>query len=148
MTSRNDWGDEPPRRSQRGLERGDSPPMSRGSRAHVLSPAGPPVFSLAALVVVVAFTVVAFWLGHRASIGILDTGRSVDFNTLGYVVGCFVSIVALFRFLRADQRARDTRMYQSWRFGNARRIALWLAVSSWTLGAVHLLFWARDLTRP
>ena len=114
----------------------------------MLSSAGPPVFSLAALGVVVAFTIGAFWLGHRASIGILDTGRSVDFNTLGYVVGCFVSIVALFRFLRADQRARDTRMYQDWRFGNARRIALWLAVSGWVLGAAHLLFWARDLTRP
>jgi len=122
--------------------------MSRGSRASVLSPAGPPVFSLTALVVVVAFTAFAFWLGHRASVGILDTGRSVDFNTLGYVVGCFVSIVALFRFLRADQRARDTRMYSGWRFGSARRIALWLAVSGWALGATHLLFWARDLTRP
>lgn len=114
----------------------------------MLSPARPPVFSLAALVTVVAFTVAAFWLGHKASIGILDTGRSVDFNTLGYVVGCFVSIVALFRFLRADQRARDTRMYQSGRIGSARRIALWLAVGGWALGAVHLLFWARDLTRP
>ena len=110
--------------------------------------AGPPLASFAAVVATLIFTAVSFWIGSRAEIGILSTGREIDFNTFGYVVGCFVSIGALYLFLTADNKARATRRYSEWRFIKARTVVVWLTFGSWALGALHLLFWARDLTRP
>lgn len=110
--------------------------------------ARPPLVSFAAVVATLAFTALSFWIGSRVEVAILSTGREVDFNTLGYIVGCFVSIGALYLFLAADNKARATRRYSEWRFVKARTIVVWLTFGSWTLGALHLLFWARDLTRP
>ncbi|WP_428118882.1 hypothetical protein [Candidatus Poriferisodalis sp.] len=100
------------------------------------------------MVATLVFVAISFWLGSRVEIGILDTGREVDFNTLGYIVGCFVNIAVLYRFLKADGRARATRRYSEWRYFGARKAVNILAFGSWSLGALHLLFWARDLTRP
>ncbi|WP_419552441.1 hypothetical protein [Candidatus Poriferisodalis sp.] len=110
--------------------------------------AGPPVASFAAVVVTLVFVAASFWLGDRAEIGILETGREVDFNTFGYVVGCFVNIGVLYRFLKADGKARATRRYSEWRLFSARQAVVWMTLSTWALGAAHLIFWARDLTRP
>ncbi|WP_420626186.1 hypothetical protein [Candidatus Poriferisodalis sp.] len=100
------------------------------------------------MVATLVFVAASFWLGSRVEIGILDTGREVDFNTLGYVVGCFVNIAVLYRFLKADGKARATRRYSEWRYFGAKKVVNALTLCSWLLGALHLLFWARDLTRP
>ncbi|WP_419552434.1 hypothetical protein [Candidatus Poriferisodalis sp.] len=63
----------------------------------------------------------SFWLGSRVEVGIPDTGREVDFNTLGYIVGCFVNIGVLYRFLKADGKARATRRYSEWRLCGATK---------------------------
>ena len=110
--------------------------------------AGPPLASFAAVAATLAFTALSFWIGNRVAIGILSTGREVDFNTFGYVAGCFVSVLALYLFLTADNRARATRRYSEWHFAKARTAVVWLTFGSWALGALHLLFWAKDLTRP
>lgn len=139
----------PPRRGGAlGPPRRDGPTPSRRTAALIGDSAGPPLASFAAVVATLIFTAVSFWIGSRAEIGILSTGREIDFNTFGYVVGCFVSIGALYLFLTADNKARATRRYSEWRFIKARTAVVWLTFGSWTLGALHLLFWATDLTRP
>lgn len=110
--------------------------------------AGPPFVGFVVAVATLVFTVLSFWVGNRAEIGILSTGREIDFNAFGYAVGCFVGIAALYGFLAADNKARATRRYSEWRFVRARTAVVWLTFGSWTLGAAHLLFWAKDLTRP
>ena len=95
-----------------------------------------------------ACTALSFAIGGRAGVAILSTGRELDFNTLGYFLGCFVSIGTLYLFLTADNQARATRRYSEWRFIKARTAVVWLTLGSWMLGALHLLSWARDLTRP
>ena len=129
------------------------PPKGGGSRrARGSGPngdaTGPPVASFAAVAAVLAFTLVAFWLGDRVEIGILETGREIDFNTFGYAAGLFVSIFAMHRFLKADGKARATRRYSEWRLLKARSVVVWITLASWLAGVAHLLFWARDLTRP
>lgn len=109
---------------------------------------GPPKASFAAAVVVLAFTLASYWLGARVEVGIAGTGREVDFNTLGYVVGCFVSIWMLYLFSSADQQARSTLRYNDWRPVGARTLIGVTTLCSWAAGAAHLWFWAQDLTRP
>ena len=139
----------PPRRTSapRPPRRG-GPSAPRRHTPAIGDNAGPPLASFVAVAATLAFTVFSFWIGSRVEVAILSTGREVDFNTLGYVVGCFVSIGALYLFLTADSKARATRRYSEWRFVKARTAVVWLTFGSWTLGALHLLFWARDLTRP
>ena len=95
-----------------------------------------------------AFALASFWLGARVEVGIASTGREVDFNTLGYVVGCFVSIWVLYLFLRSDRQARSTLRYNDWPGIGARTLMGWMTLCSWLGGALHLWFWAQDLTRP
>ena len=110
--------------------------------------ARPPAAMFVACVMTLFFVVVALWFGDRVEIGIGGTGREVDFNTLGYVVGCFVSILTLYLFLREDRKARDKLRYNDWGWLGARTVAVWLTLASWLLGGLHLWFWAQDLTRP
>lgn len=135
----------------------DAPPSRRrakpslaatGAAAGSGSAEGPPILSFTAAIAVLAFTLVSFWLGDRVEIRILQTGREVDFNTFGWIVGCFVSIAVMHRFLKADGKARATRRYSEWRLLSARQAVVWMTVATWALGAAHLLFWAWDLTRP
>ena len=100
------------------------------------------------MVATLVFVAASFWLGSRVEIGILDTGREVDFNTLGYVVGCFVSSFVLYLFLREDIKARSTHRYSDWGLWRARTAAVWIAFLTWLGGLAHLWFWATDLTRP
>ncbi len=109
---------------------------------------GPPKTSFAAAAAVLAFTLFSYWLGARAEIGIANTGREVDFNTLGYLAGCFASIWILYLFLRADRQARSTLRYNDWLGIGARALMGWMTLCSWVGGALHLWFWAQDLTRP
>ena len=97
---------------------------------------------------VLAFTLMSYWLGARVEVGIASTGREVDFNTLGYVVGCFVSIWVLYLFLSADRQARSTLRYNDWRPVGALTLIGVTTLCSWVAGAAHLWFWAQDLTRP
>lgn len=139
----------PPRRSgtpppNRGG--GGAQPPSRPTAAGTAT--GPPKASFAAAAAVLAFTLFSFWLGARAEVGIASTGREIDFNTLGYLVGCFISIWMLYLFLRADRQARSTLRYNDWPGIGARALIGWLTLCSWLGGALHLWFWAQDLTRP
>ncbi|MCY4518279.1 MAG: hypothetical protein OXB99_13690 [Acidimicrobiaceae bacterium] len=139
----------PPRRP-------DTPPPTRGEvgsqrprrPAAAGAATGPPKTSFAAAAVVLAFTLCSYWLGARAEIGMANTGREVDFNTLGYLAGCFVSIWMLYLFLRADGQARSTLRYNDWPGIGARVLMGWMTLCSWVGGALHLWFWAQDLTRP
>ncbi|WP_419841674.1 hypothetical protein [Candidatus Poriferisodalis sp.] len=92
-------------------------------------------------------TLLSFLLGARVEYGIAATGREVDFNTLGYLIGCFVSILTLYLFLKADNKARATLRYNDWR-PSARKMVGWATFGSWVFGALHLWYWAQDLTRP
>ena len=114
-----------------------------------LRAARPPVAEFAACVATLIFVAVSLRLGGVELIGVLNTGRDIDFNTIGYVAGCFVSIFVLYLFLRKDRRARDTLRYTDWPgpFG-ARTMAVTLTLASWLFGVLHLWFWAQDLTRP
>ena len=138
----------PPPRRPGAPPRPDVPSRTARAASSGGEAAGPPLATFLAVVVTLAFVLVSFWLGNRAEIGILNTGREVDFNTLGYVVGCFVSIAVLYQFLKADGKARATRRYSEWRYFGVRKVVNLLTLCSWLLGALHLLFWARDLTRP
>lgn len=125
------------------------PPVPGGKPVGALAAARPPAFEFAACVATLIFVVAALRLGGVELIGVLNTGRDIDFNTIGYVVGCFVSIFVLYLFLRRDRRARDTLRYTDWPgpFG-ARTMAVTLTLASWLFGVLHLWFWAQDLTRP
>ena len=111
--------------------------------------ARPPAVQFAACVATLIFVVISLRLGGVKLMAILSTGRDIDFNTVGYVVGCFVSILALYLFLSRDRRARDTLRYTDWPGPvGARTLAVTLTLASWLVGGLHLWFWAQDLTRP
>ena len=76
------------------------------------------------------------------------TTKEFTRNTYGYLMGSFLCIPPLAAFLRSDSRARATLRYTDWPVLSARRAVTWITVASWTLGAVHLFFWAAELTRP
>lgn len=127
---------------------GNRPPVQAGS-APGRAAARPAAVQFAACVATLIFVVISLRLGDLKLMGILSTGRDINFNTIGYVVGCFVSILALYLFLSQDRRARDTLRYTDWPgpFG-ARTMAVTLTLASWLVGGLHLWFWAQDLTRP
>ena len=111
--------------------------------------ARPPLAPFLVCIAVFVFVVLALRLGEVNVSGILSTGRDIDFNTIGYGVGCFGSIGVLYWFLRDDRKARDTLRYTDWRGPiSARPTAIWLTFASWIGGGLHLWFWAQDLTRP
>lgn len=108
----------------------------------------PPAIPTVAVLSVTALTAVCFFFGANDIAGIGSTGRSVDFNTLGYVLGCFAAIFTLYMFLVSDNKSRATLLYADWRPIGARSLVGWLTAASWMLGAFHLWFWSLDLTRP
>ena len=97
---------------------------------------------------VLAVTAVSFWVGAGAEVGIGSTGREADFNTVGYVAGCFASIFVLFLLLREENRRRAGLNYDDWRPVPVRALAVWVTFAAWALGGLHLWFWVLDLTRP
>lgn len=103
----------------------------------------------AACIATLIFVVISLRLGGVKLMGILSTGRDIDFNTIGYAVGCFVSILALYLFLSRDRKARETLRYTDWPGPlGARTMAVTSTLASWLVGGLHLWFWAQDLTRP
>jgi len=137
----------PPRRSASGSA-GSS--RAKGARRIPIAAAGsrPPTGWLAGAAATLGFTAVCFWIGSATVFAIGSTGREIDFNALGYFAGCFVSILMLYRFLVADNQARNTDRYSDWQVLGARRVIGWMTFAGWVLGAVHLWFWVLDLTRP
>lgn len=113
-----------------------------------MQPSYPPVAHIVGVLLVTAFTAACFPFGSWDVIGIGGTGRDVDVNTIGYASGCFVGILMLYLFLVADNKKRATLRYSDWRVVTARKAVGWLTFGSWVFGAVHLWFWALDLTRP
>lgn len=108
----------------------------------------PPIIQAALCATVLLVVAACFVLGAGDLIRIGDTGRAVNYNTVGYVFGCFGGIFALYLFLVADNRSRATLRYADWRPFGARRSVGWITVASWAMGAAHLWFWALELTRP
>lgn len=134
---------QPPNRPNR-------PPPPSGPRTQ-MSPHSlehPPVVPVIGVLAVLSFVAVCFFLGDADLMRIADTGRAIDFNTIGYVTGCFVAVLSLYVFLVSDNKARATLRYADWSPIGARSTVGYLTAASWIMGAAHMYFWALDLTRP
>lgn len=115
---------------------------SRSSRQEAKPPLTLFILSVFMLLATLAIFVVPY-----QTVSIPWTSKDFTQNSLGYVTGSFISIFLLSVFLYRDNQARATLRYSDWSLVSPRRIVPWVTCISWILAAVHLFFWAMDLTR-
>ena len=88
------------------------------------------------------------FLFGRSMVYLRDSG-----NVMGFVTGSVLGILNLAVFLGVDNNRRAGGMYADWpwKFGGAspstRKVASYLALTSWGIGIWNVYFLALELTR-